>query len=67
MYILKTKGSDKIPDYVQIRDSELSLVAHFKAKSPNRAIFKTGLSFYREQILDLIDTIPYGVLTKIEA
>jgi len=66
MYILKTKGSDKIPDYVQIRDANFSLVAHFKAKSPDRAIFKNGLSFHRIQILELINTIPYGVLTKLD-
>ncbi len=65
MYILKTQGCDKIPDYIQIRDLNFSLIAHFKAKSPNRAIFKHGLSFQRTQILELINQIPYGILTKI--
>jgi hypothetical protein len=65
MYILKTKGSDKIPDYIQIRDNEFSLVAHFKAKSPGRAIFRHQLGEFRTQILDHIENLEYGVLTKL--
>ena len=31
MYLLKTKGTAKIPDYIQIRDDDFILIDHFRA------------------------------------
>jgi hypothetical protein len=66
MYFLKTQGTDKIPDYVQIRDNQFVLLAHFKTTNPNNQIKKFGLEDYKEKILQLIDTTPFGILKKIE-
>ena len=66
MYFLKTQGTDKIPDYVQIRDNYFVLLAHFKTNNPNNQIKKFGLEDYEDKILQLIDTTPFGILKKIE-
>jgi len=66
MYILKTKGTSKIPDYVQVRDNDLSLIAQFKAKCPERAILNCGLSAQSNLIKDIIANSEYGELIKID-
>jgi hypothetical protein len=66
MYFLKTQGTDKIPDYVQIRDDQFVLLAHFKTNNPDNQIKKFGLEDYKKKILQLIDTTPFGILKKIE-
>lgn len=66
MYFLKTEGTDKIPDYVQIRDNHFVLLAHFKTNNPENQIKKFGLENYKDKILELIHTTPFGNLIKIE-
>ena len=34
MYIIKVKGVAKIPDYVQLRDDEFTLLAYFRVDRP---------------------------------
>ena len=65
MYFLKTQGTDKIPDYVQIRDDHFVLLAHFKTNNPENQIKKFGLEQYQMKILDLIKTSPYGILYEL--
>ncbi len=66
MYFLKTQGTDKIPDYIQIRDDQFVLLAHFKTNNPENQIRKYGLGKYMEKIKSLIESTPFGVLKKIE-
>ena len=66
MYFLKTQGTDKIPDYVQIRDDDFVLLAHFKTNNPDNQIKKYGLGKYRNKIIQLIDSTAFGILVKIE-
>lgn len=66
MYFLKTQGTDKIPDYIQIRDDQFVLLAHFKTNNPDNQIKKFGLNQYKEKIKLLIESTPFGVLKKIE-
>ena len=47
MYFLKTQGTDKIPDYVQIRDEHFVLLAHFKTNNPENQIRKHELEKYK--------------------
>lgn len=67
MYFLKTQGTDKIPDYVQIRDDQFVLLAHFKTNNPENQIKKFGLDNYKSRILELIESTPFGILIKIES
>ena len=66
MYFLKTQGTDKIPDYIQIRDDQFVLLAHFKTNNPENNIKKYGLGKYMEKILLLIESTPFGILKKID-
>ena len=38
MYILKIKGSNKIPDYIQIRDNAFTLIAYFRVDHKSQVL-----------------------------
>ena len=50
LYILKIKGTDKIPDFVQIRDSEMTLIAYFRLSQIEQGLRKNG---FTEEILEV--------------
>ena len=60
MYILKVRGTEKIPDYVQLRDEQFTLLAYFRTDRPEKAIEKAGLKNYEKEILKLIEELPFG-------
>jgi hypothetical protein len=66
MYIIKIKGKTKIPDYVQIRDENFTLLAYFRADRPEKALSKCGLEHRTKEILKIIETIPFGKMQKLE-
>lgn len=66
MYIIKIKGKAKIPDYVQLRDRNFTLIAYFRADRPERALEKCGLTDKSQQILDKVNEIPFGKMVKLE-
>ncbi len=65
MYILKVKGSYSIPDFIQIRDDNFTLVAYFKASKPELGIKKGNLEAFKNEIIKAINEIPYGKISKI--
>ncbi|MDY6802147.1 MAG: fructose-6-phosphate aldolase [Bacteroidota bacterium] len=65
MYFLKTEGTNKIPDYVQIRDDNFVLIAHFRTTNPENQIKKFGLQTFKERIEELIKKAPIGTLYKL--
>ena len=66
MYILKIKGTARIPDYVQLRDEQFTLIAYFRADRPEKAIVKAGLAEKESALLKIINEIPFGKVQKIE-
>ena len=66
MYILKIKGKAKIPDYVQLRDENFTLLAYFRVDRPEKALVKCGLGDHEEKIIEIINTIPFGKVMKLE-
>ena len=66
MYLLKIKVTAKIPDYVQMRDDNFTLIAYFRADIPEKAIAKAGLSDKEEYLLKIIAEIPFGKVQKID-
>ena len=66
MYIIKVRGKAKIPDYIQLRDSNFVLIAYFRADRPLKNIEKYGLAGKETALQELIDTIPFGKLQKLE-
>jgi hypothetical protein len=66
MYILKIKGTAKIPDYVQMRDDNFTLLAYFRADRPEKAIAKAGFAEKEKELQKLIKELPFGKVTKVE-
>lgn len=67
-YVLKVKGKAKIPDYIQVRDADFTLVGYFR---PGRAVKQHGRSQDPQQQLFLTlerlsGELPYGAITPIE-
>lgn len=66
MYIIKIKGKAKIPDYVQLRDNNFTLVAYFRTDRPERALDKCGLADKAAYIQQVIDAMPFGKMQQID-
>jgi len=60
MYILKVKGSAKIPDYIQIRDSQFTLIAYFRADHFSNWLQQFSLIEKEKEIKKIVTNIPYG-------
>lgn len=65
MYILKIKGKAKIPDYVQLRDDNFTLLAYFRVDRPEKALLKCGLGDKEQEILKVIHEVPFGKVQKL--
>ena len=66
MYILRIKGTKKIPDYIQIRDEDFTLIAYFRLNNPTRALTRCNLLDKMEEILAFASALPYGEMRKLE-
>jgi hypothetical protein len=68
MYIIKVKGKKKIPNYIQIRDEDFTLIGYFSYKEgrPFRNLEKYGLEGKEDALEDLVKALPYGKLQKLE-
>ncbi|MEO8087087.1 MAG: fructose-6-phosphate aldolase [Bacteroidota bacterium] len=66
MYILKVKGTAKIPDYIQLRGDDFTLLAYFRVDRPEKALTKAGLAEKMEKIIQAITDLPYGKMQKLE-
>jgi hypothetical protein len=66
MYILKIKGKAKIPDYVQLRDDNFTLLAYFRVDRPEKALVKCGLGEKEDEINKIIAELPFGKVQKLE-
>lgn len=66
MYIIKVKGKAKIPDYIQLRNENMVLIAYFRADRPLKKLEKYGLAGKEEPLRKVIDELPFGKLRKLE-
>ena len=66
MYILKIKGTQKIPNFVQIRDENLSLKAYFRADQVEKGLQKNKIDDKSGEIQEIIQQIPFGKIFKFE-
>ncbi len=66
MYIIKIKGKAKIPDYLQVRDNQFTLIAYTRIDRPEKALEKCGLGNHIDKIKELLTNMPFGIMTKLE-
>ena len=64
LYVLKIKGTTTIPDFVQIRDENLTLRAYFRLSQVEKGLKKNNLQNEREGISSLLEKIPFGKIHK---
>ena len=65
MYFFKTKGTANIFDYIQVRDENFVLLAHFSIKNLEKNI----IEIFRDEDIEIlrkkIQNTPFGKLQKI--
>ena len=66
MYIMKVKGTARIPDYIQIRDDKFTLIAYFRADRPEKELLRLGLQEKENAVRKCIGEIPYGKITHLD-
>ena len=64
LYILKIKGTKTIPDFVQIRDEQMTLRAYFRLSQQEVGLKKNNLEAETKGIMNLLESIPYGKIHK---
>lgn len=65
MYFIKTKGTAKIPDYVQIRDNNFALIEHITLNKINDFINNSDFND-KQKIKDILADAPFGKIIKID-
>ncbi len=66
MYLIKTKGTSKIPDYVQVRDDSFTLIHHFKCGKPEKALRAMGIENRVGEINQIVENAKYGELVSFD-
>ena len=62
--ILKIKGTKTIPDFVQVRDKHMTLIAYFRLNQIEKGLTKNNLTTEIEGITKLLNKIPFGIIHK---
>jgi hypothetical protein len=65
MYFIKTKGTAKIPDYVQIRGNNFALIEHITLNKINDFINNSDFND-KQKIKDMLADAPFGKIIKID-
>lgn len=66
-YVLKVKGKAKIPDYIQVRDADFTLVGYFRPGRGGKTGAKGELDNTLYEALEAqAETIPFGHITQLE-
>ena len=63
-YILKIKGTKVIPDFIQIRDENMTLRAYFRVSQTKRGLEKNNLQKYSEEMIEIIENLAFGKIHK---
>ena len=66
IFISKIKGTDQIPDFVQIRDEDMTLRAYFRLDQKESGIKKNKLENNKTKILEILDEIPFGIIKSLD-
>lgn len=70
-YVLKVKGKARIPDYIQVRDEQFSLIGYFRPEHrlKHQATARSAASQASQELFFRIEeaaaNIPYSRITRI--
>lgn len=65
MYFIKTKGTDKVPDYVQVRDESFALVEHIKLSFLEKKLKEFTEKDMKNSVEKIFNS-DYGTILKID-
>ena len=65
-YLLKVKGKAKIPDYIQLRDENHTLIGYFRPGRKERLSKVIKNPDDAEVLQQVIDTMEYNRIQKVE-
>ncbi len=66
-YLMKVKGKAKIPDYIQLRDKDLTLIGYFRPGRKERLLKVVKDEGVAQKLQEEIDEMTeYGKLKKVE-
>ena len=66
-YLMKVKGKAKIPDYIQLRDENLTLIGYFRPGRKERLEKVVKNEAHAKHLHSVIEEMTeYGRMTKIE-
>lgn len=65
MYILKIKSKANIPDYVQIRDNDFTLIAYCSINNLKETLIELGKSNEIEEIIKIVEKANHWTIKKI--
>jgi hypothetical protein len=65
MYIMKIRGMNNMPDFIQVRDADFTLIAYFRADKPDTAKIHCGKKIPKEILIREMHDLPYGMIRKL--
>ena len=63
LYFIKVRGVARIPDYIQARDANFTLLSYFRADRPEKGIGQIGLAAIEEEVKAFLEAMPFGKMT----
>lgn len=68
VYLLKTKGKGVVPDYIQVRDENHSIIGYFKASNPEKGLDEIRLMDpeRRKAALALFEKLEFGKMIQAD-
>ena len=65
MYILKIKSRSNVPDYIQIRDNDFTLLAYCSIDNLRDTLTKLGKSSLADDIIEIAKEARYWQIKKV--
>jgi hypothetical protein len=68
VYLLKTKGVGSVPDHIQVRAEDHSIIGYFKASNPNTGLKELGITEpeRQEHAIAVFGRLEYGKIVTTD-
>ncbi len=68
VYLLKTKGKGVVPDYIQVRDENHSIIGYFKANNIEKGLDEIRLKdpARRKAAAAVLESLEFGKMIQAE-
>jgi hypothetical protein len=65
LYVMKIKGVNNMPDFIQVRDAAFTLIGYFRADKPQPSWALLQQEYSVEELAVMLGALPYGHLVKL--